>query len=145
MESNGRYQVERQTVTIIPTDDGGALKSLLVRTVDEDGNELVRLIDLTGDALLKALEENDGKIVFEIEEGLYQNVQIICNDCAVDTAGNTNTYNETFYEVSVSTSAVKMLFANKPVRYGIIAGVIVILGGVALLVFTKKKSKKVTK
>ena len=145
LESNGRYQVERQTVTIIPTDDGGALKSLLVRTVDEDGNELVRLIDLAGDALLKALEENDGKIVFEIEEGLYQNVQIICNDCAVDTAGNTNTYNETFYEVSVSTSAVKMLFANKPVRYGIIAGVIVILGGVALLVFTKKKSKKVTK
>lgn len=145
LESNGRYQVERQTVTIIPTDDGGALKSLLVRTVDEDGNELVRLIDLAGDALLKALEENDGKIVFEIEEGLYQNVQIICNDCAVDTAGNTNTYNETFYEVSVSTSAVKMLFANKPVRYGIIAGVIVILGGVALLVFTKKKSKNVTK
>lgn len=142
LETDGRYQVERQTVTIIPTDDGGALKSLLVRTVDEDGKELVKLVDLSGDELTTALDENDGKIAFEIEEGLYQNVQIICTDCAIDSEGNTNTYNMTFYQVSVSSSAVKMLFASKGMRYGIIGGIVLIIGGVALLVFRKKKVTK---
>ena len=142
LETNGRYQVERQTVTLIPTDDGGALNSLLVRTVDEDGKELVRLVDLSGEELTNALDENDGKITFDIEEGLYQNVQIICNDCAIDNTGNTNTYNMTFYQVSVSSSAVKMLFASKGMRYGIIAGIILIVGGVLLLVFRRKKSNK---
>lgn len=141
LETDGRYQVERQMVTIIPTDDGGALKSLLVRTVDEDGKELVKLVDLSGDELTAALDENDGKITFEIEEGLYQNVQIICTDCAIDGEGNTNTYDMTFYQVSVSSSAVKMLFASKGMRYGIIGGIVLIIGGAALLIFRRKKVK----
>lgn len=142
LETDGRYQVERQTVTIIPTDDGGALNSLLVRTVDEDGKELVRLVDLSGEELTNALDENDGKIFFDIEEGLYQNVQIICNDCATNSEGSTNTYDMTFYQVSVSSSAVKMLFASKGMRYGIIAGIILIVGGALLLIFRRKKSNK---
>ncbi len=141
LETDGRYQVERQMVTIIPTDDGGALKSLLVRTVDEEGKELVKLVDLSGDELTAALDENDGKITFEIEEGLYQNVQIICTDCAIDSEGNTNTYDMTFYQVSVSSSAVKMLFASKGMRYGIIGGIVLIIGGAALLIFRRKKVK----
>lgn len=140
LATDGRYQVEKQTVTLIPTDDGGALNSLIVRLVDEDGKELKELINLSGEALEEALANGSGQIVFKIAEGLYQNVQIICNDCAVDAEGNTNTYDETFTNVSVSSSAIMIFWANKPLRWGIIGGVSAVL--IALIVFIILKTKK---
>lgn len=143
MENKGRYRIDKQTVTIIPTDDGGALSSLLVCTVDENGNELVRLIDLAGEELQKILDENEGKISFSIEEGLYQNIRIICKDCAVDSEGNTNTYDVTFYDVSVSSSALKIMFAGTGAKVAAaVLGVVLVGGGVGFFGFRRKRLKR---
>ena len=142
LANDGRYQVEKQKVTLIPTDDGGALNTLLVKFVDKDGKEIKEVINLSGDQLIEALDAGEGKITFEIEEGLYQNVRILCNDCAVDEKGDTNTYDETFTNVSVSTSAFMIFWANKPLRYGSIAGVSIIGAAAVAFVFFKKRKVK---
>lgn len=143
MAADGRYQTESQTVTLIPTDDGGALKSLIVRTVDEDGNVIKELRNLSGAELEKALEEGSGKITFEIAKGLYQNIEIICNDCAVDENGNTNTYKETIKNVSVDTNAFIVNFwANKPLRWGSIAGVVLLTAAIIFFIIFKKRKKE---
>ena len=143
MVTGGRYQVDKQPVTIIPTDDGGALNSIKVILVDEDGKEIKTLLDLAGEKLDEALEKGEGKLVFEIEESkdLYQFVRIICNDCAVDKDGKTNTYDETFENISVSTSGVMMFWANKPARYGSMIGLGVVIGIIIFIIISKKKKK----
>jgi hypothetical protein len=101
LESGGRYQTDAQNVTLIPTDEGGRLNSLMVVVMDSNGNPLVDdngtdisvRFDMSGEELLKQLEENDGKIVFTIPEGLNNQVKIICNDCAVNAENVTNEYN----------------------------------------------------
>ena len=142
MAAYGRYQVDKQLVTLIPTDDGGALKSLIVRTVDRDGNVLEELINLSGDALEEALEKSNGEISFEISEGLYQNIEIICNDYAVNDDGETNTYQETFTNISVSANALMIFWANKPLRYGSIAGALAVAGGIFFIIWKKKNKDK---
>lgn len=142
LANDGRYQTDVQTVTLIPTDDGGALKSLIVRTVDEDGKQLKEILNLAGEELEKALADGAGKITFKIEKGLYQNVQIICDDCAVDEDGKTNVYDETIKNVSVDANAFIVNFwANKPLRWGSIAGVILLAAAIILFVFFKKRKK----
>lgn len=143
LANDGRYQTDVQTVTLIPTDDGGALKSLIVRTVDEDGKQLKGILNLSGEELEKALADGAGKITFKIEKGLYQNVQIICDDCAVDEDGKTNVYDETIKNVSVDANAFIVNFwANKPLRWGSIAGVILLAAAIILFVFFKKRKKE---
>lgn len=142
LESNGRYQVDSQLVTLIPTDDGGALNSLIVYLVDKDGNVIEELVNLSGEALIEALENNNGKITFEIGEGLYQNIRIVCTDCAVDEDGNVNTYDESFTNVSVSSSGFMIFWANKPARYGTIGGLAALAAGGLFLLFLAKKKKK---
>ncbi len=141
LQTKGRYQVEKQIVTLIPTDDGGALKSLKVILVDEDGKTLEKLVDLSGEKLSEALESNGGKIVFEIAEGLYQNVRIICSDYATDENDDTNTYDDLFEEVSVSVSTAKILWANKTLRYSVFAGA-AILGFIIFFIIFKKRKKE---
>jgi hypothetical protein len=144
MQSGGRYQTERQTVTIIPTDDGGALASLMVALVDSKGNIESKLVDLSGVELLYALEEQNGIITIELDEGLFQNVRIVCTDYSVDEDGNVNTYDETFGDVSVSSSSVKIFWANRPLRYTVITGSAVGLGGgsaAIVRIFRRRKFK----
>ena len=143
LANDGRYQTDVQTVTLIPTDDGGALKSLIVRTVDEDGNQLKEILNLAGEELEKAIADGAGKITFKIEKGLYQNVQIICDDCAVDEDGKTNVYDVTIKNISVDANAFIVNFwANKPLRWGSIAGVILLAAAIILFVFFKKRKKE---
>ena len=143
LANDGRYQTDVQTVTLIPTDDGGALKSLIVRTVDEDGKQLKEILNLAGEELEKALADGAGKITFKIERGLYQNVQIICDDCAVDEDGKTNVYDVTIKNVSVDANAFIVNFwANKPLRWGSIAGVILLAAAIAFLVIFKKRKQE---
>ena len=138
MATDGRYKTDSQTVSLIPTDDGGALKSIIVRLVDRDGKEIKELVNLSGDAFAEALE-NGGKIDFVISKGLYQNVQIICNDCAVDADGNTNTYDETVKNISVNSNGFMIFWANKPLRWGSIGGVVAVAAAVLFIVFKKRK------
>lgn len=143
LANDGRYQTDVQTVTLIPTDDGGALKSLIVRTVDEDGKQLKEILNLAGEELEKALADGAGRITFEIEKGLYQNVQIICDDCAVDEEGKTNVYDVTIKNVSVDANAFIVNFwANKPLRWGSIAGVIALAAFIIFFIFWKRKKKE---
>ena len=148
LENGGRYQVEEQTVTIIPTDDGGRLYSIKVVVLNSDGEPLkdangqdisVRF-EMSGEDFLTYLTENGGKVTFTVPEGLENQVQIICNDYAVNADGETNEFNETFTKVTVSQSQWIIFYANKPLFYGTIAGVVLLAGGiVALIVFLKKK------
>ena len=148
LENGGRYQVEEQTVTIIPTDDGGRLYSIKVAVLNSDGEPLkdangqnisVRF-EMSGEDFLTYLTENGGKVTFTVPEGLENQVQIICNDYAVNADGKTNEFNETFIKVTVSQSQWIIFYANKPLFYGTIAGVVLLVGGiVALIVFLKKK------
>ena len=142
LSSGKNYRVEEQTVILIPSDDG-ALKSILVRLVDEDGNPIGEpLINKAGEALYKALEEGDGKLVFKIGSGVNQNVQIICNDEAVDADGKTNTYNKTFNDVDISASAWELFWSDPLLSWGSVAGVLVVSGLIIFLIVKKSKKDK---
>lgn len=153
LENGGRYQVQEQTVTIIPTDDGGRLYSIKVVAFNADGEPLkdaegkdisVRF-ELSGEEFLTYLSENDGKVTFTVPEGLESQVQITCNDCAVDAAGETNAFNETFTKVTVSQSQWIIFYANKPLFYGTIAGVVLLISGIIALILLPKKKKAAKK
>lgn len=141
LSEDGNYQTDSQKVTLVPTDDGGALKSIVVSLVDADGKEIKKLLELADEALEKALEEGDGKLTFEIGEGLDQNVKIVCADCSVDADGNTNVFTQTVTGVSVSTSQLMIWWSNEPLRYGVICGAIIIIIGVIVLMLRRKKKK----
>lgn len=137
MKNNGRYQTDRQVVTIAPTDDGGMLKSLIIRTVDEDGNVIEELVNLSEDKLAEALAI--GNITFELGEALYQNVQIICEDYAGNITGSES--GELYENISVSSSAFMIFWANKALRWGTIAGIVVLLALGSFLIVLKKRKK----
>ena len=140
---NGRYQTEKHLVTLIPTDDGGALRTLIVNLVDKDGKVINELVNLTGEALINELEANEGKITFEIGEGLYQNVQVICTDCATEEKDDeTNTLDTTVKNVSVSSNVLMIFWANKPLRWATIGGVSAAAIALVIFLILKKKKKK---
>ena len=150
LETGGRYQIDEQTVTVIPTDDGGRLNAIKVIVTDADGNPIkdakgkdisVRL-EMSGDELREYLSENDGKLTFTIPEGVEQNVRIICEDCAVNSSDEVNVYDETFEKVTVSQSGFIIFYANKPAFYGSIAGVVGLAVALFLIIFFKKRKDK---
>lgn len=150
IKNNGRYRVTEQKVTAIPTDDGGKLFSFKVLVFDADGSPLkdaqgrdisVRF-DMSGDELENYLKENGGIITFTIPEGLENQVQIICNDCAVDKNGNTNEYNVMFKKVTVSPSRWIIFYANKSLFYFTVAGILIVLAGTVLIILFIKRKKK---
>ena len=141
--SGGRYQAEKQLVTLVPTDDGGALKSLKVLLVDDDSNTLEELVNLSGEALEKELESGNGTVTFEIGEGLYQNVRIICDDCADYGDEENIIFDETFQNVSVASSTFLIFWANKPLRWGTIGGIVAVAAAIGLLIALKKRKKPV--
>ena len=149
LQEGGRYQVKEQIVTVIPTDDGGRLGSIKVIVFDSEGKPITDKsgqdisirFDMRGEEFFTYLKENDDTVTFTIPEGLEYQVQIICNDCAVNKSGITNEYNETFKKVTVSQSMWIIFYANKPLFYGTIAGVIVILVGITFFVILKKRNK----
>lgn len=140
MANNGRYQTESQTVTLIPTDAGGALSYIKVVLVDDNGKILDTLLELSGEDLAEALEAGEGALNFQIGEGLYQNVQVICHDSAIGEE-NFNTYDETFTNLSVSTNGFMIFWANKPVR-NILIIVLVLLIAFLIFLFARKKKKE---
>ncbi len=152
LEAGGRYQTNAQTVTLIPTDEGGRLNSLTVLVLDSNGNPLkddsgadisVRF-EMSGEELLKYLEENDGKVTFTVPEGLNNQVKIVCNDCAVNAEDLTNEYNELFERVTVSQNQLVIFYANTPLFVGTIVGVLAVAGLIVFLIKRKKDKKNKT-
>lgn len=150
LENGSIYETDEQEVTVMPTDEGGKLKSFTAIVLGSDGSPLMdstgkdisNRISLDGEALLTHLAENDGKITFTVPEGLEQQVQIICTDYAIHADGSTNEYNEIFTKVTVTQSELVMFYANKPLFYGTIAGVTVPAAGIAGVLFRRKRKFK---
>lgn len=139
LSNDGRYQTEKQTVTAVPTDDGGELKSIVVTLVGQDGKSDKELLNLSGKDFEKALETGNGKVAFDIPEGLYQNVRIVCDDKAYYGKEKNVIYDETFTNVSVTPSAFLIYWANKPLRYATLGGILAVAGAIIFLVIRKKK------
>lgn len=123
------------------TDGGGELNTLVVALVDGNGKVIEDLISLAGESLIGALEANDGMITFEIPEGLYQNVRIVCTDRSTGDDGQSNVYDVTIKNISISSSTLMILWANKTVRFTVIGGActVVAITVVALILVKKKK------
>lgn len=150
LESGGRYQTDAQVVTVIPTDEGGRLRSLRVEALDANGNPLkddsgknisVRF-DMSGEELLKHLEENDGKLTFTVPECYNGQVRIVCNDCAVNAEGATNASTLTFERITVSQSQMVIFYANKPLFIGTIAALLALILILVVLIKRKQDEKK---
>ena len=152
MESGGRYQTDLQTVTLIPSDEGGRLNALKVILLnaegapftDENGADISVRFDMSGEELLAYLDENDGMITFTIPAGLNNQVKIICNDCAENAEGLTNEYNELFARVTVSQNQFVIFYANTPAFVGAIVGILAVAGLIVFLI-KRKGSKKAAK
>ncbi|MGN0316849.1 MAG: hypothetical protein ACI4E1_02825 [Lachnospira sp.] len=142
LSNDGRYQTENQTVTIIPTDAGGELKSIVVTLINQQGKTVKELLSLSDKDFADALEDGNGKLTFQIPEGLYQNIRIVCDDMADYGKDKNIIYDELFTNVSVTPSAFLIFWANKPLRYASIGGIIMIIAGIGVLVFFKKRKKK---
>ncbi len=136
LENGGRYRVGEQTVTVIPTDDGGRLYSLKAVVLNADGEPLKNAagedisvrFEMSGDEFLTYLAENGGKVTFTVPEGLENQVRITCSDCAVNADGQANEYDETFTKITVSQSGFVIFYANKPLFYGSAAGAVILIG-----------------
>ena len=151
LETLGRYHVEQQEVTLIPTDDGGRLNSLKVVLMDSEGKSLTTesgedisvAFGMEGEEFLEYLNANEGKVTFVIPTGLEMQVQIICNDCSSNDKNEPNEYNEVFEKVTVSASGLIIYYANKPLFYGSIAGVCTITAaGIFFVIYKRRKEKK---
>ena len=139
LANDGRYQTEEQTVTLVPTDEGGRLRSLKVVLMTADGKEHSVRFEMSGEELLKYLDEHDGAVTFTIPDGLDHQVQILCDDYAVKQDASTNVYDETFTRVTVSPNQLVIFYADRPVFFGTVGGV---LGLIALIIFLIKRNKK---
>ena len=150
LQNGGRYHTEEQTVTLIPTDEGGRLNELTVIILDSngkpildaEGKDISTRFSMSGQELLDYLEANDGKIVFTIPKGLENQIQIICSDCAAKSDGMANCYNESFSKVTVSSSGFVIFYANKPLFFGTIGGVVLVAALIIILILKKKKKEK---
>lgn len=140
LETNGKYQTENQKVTLIPTDDGGEVKSIVVNQVDEEGNVVKTLLEeLSGEALADALAANDGQISFNIPSGEYDYIEIVCTDYSVNSEGDTNTVEILIKNVLITESELELIWATY--QYAIIAGVVAVIAVPTGIVLFRRRVK----
>lgn len=139
METEGRYQTDNQTVTLIPTDDGGAISSIVVYQVDKDGNIIGEPLmpELSGDALMEQMEANDGMIEFNLPSGNYDYIQVVCSDSCVNENGEPNIARILIEDVRISASAASLYMEDLVAPIAI--GSVVVLAAIAGIVINKKK------
>ncbi len=149
LEASGRYHVEEQEVTLIPTDDGGRLNSLKVILMNSEGDPLTTetgedisiAFSMEGEEFIEYLNANDGKITFIMPTGLEMQVQIICNDCSANDKNEANEYNEIFERVTVSASGLIIYYANKPLFYGSITAVSLLTASCIFFVIYRRRNR----
>lgn len=135
LAENGRYQVEKQKVNVIPTDDGGKIESLEISIYDSNDKLISNAVSGNGEELLESMEANGGRVTFEIPQGVNQEVSIICTDAAG------NVYEKRYKNITVSTEWYIMLLANRAVLYGGIAGIVLSAAAVAFGVNIRRRRK----
>lgn len=107
--------------------------------ISGDKNEISKdVLNLSDDKLESTLEENDNKVVFNVEEGMYQNITITCTD----KAGNVYTSGSEYSDVTVSPNWLVIAWANRMLRYGVIGGLTGAAAGVFIIIVVKKKRRK---
>jgi len=135
MQAEGRYQTNTQTVTLVPADDGGSLYSVKVEVTDANGNVLVPF-ELAGEQLDEYLSSNNGQVTFTIGEGVRQSVRVIC----VDKAGNIFDSEQTYNDISVSTSKAVLIWETYG-TYFILSSVGIVAAAIIIIILAKKKKK----
>lgn len=138
LADNGKYQVETQNVNVIPTDDGGNLKSLSISIYDRADKLLKQAVSLEAGALSKSLEENGGMLRFEIPQGMGQKISVLCQDAAG------NVYQKIYKNITVSTDWYVMFMTNKPFVYGgtAAAAVVVTISTAGITLRQRKRRRK---
>lgn len=148
LEENGRYQTKEQTVTAIPTDDGGKLRSFKAVALDkngaplknEDGEDISTRIELSGEDFDHYLAGHAGKVTFTVPEGEENQVRITCDDYALHPDGvSTNEYDETFSGVTVSSPNFTVVNAKHPKTDKTIFWIIAAAAGIALVIIIMAK------
>lgn len=148
LQNGGRYRASNQTVTLMPTDDGGKLYSLAVTVLSSDGSPIknengedisVRF-NMSGEELSSYLSENNGCVIFSLPEGLEMQVLVSCRDMTE----NGNEYSVTYSSVTVSGNELIIFYANKPLFYGVITAAVLIVGSAVAFPVIKKRKKEKT-
>ncbi len=138
IENNGRYQVERQTVTVIPKDDGGKLQKITIEAFDQNGDRIDGFpIVYEGEELVTLLEQNNGELSFELPEGTGMSVRITCEDAA----GNEMDV-MSFDNIVVSTNRLTIILADRRFIYAVITGALALTVMIVLLIVWRKHKKK---
>lgn len=91
---------------------------------------------------MQYLEENGGVVTFVVPEGYQHTVHIICSDYAEGDDAQVNSCTNTFTKVTVSSDAMVIFFANKPLFYGAIFGILALLFFLFFLIFKRKKREE---
>ncbi len=134
IEKDGRYKTDKQTVTVMVSDDGGDLESLKIVV---NGTKVEH--EYIGEELMKAIEENGGILTFTLSESSdAQSVSIIC----VDKAGNVYESGETYTNLTVSPSTWIILWANPAFRWGLAGGAVAVAAAIFLIILFKRKKKE---
>lgn len=142
LQESGRYQTQKQAVTIVPTDDGGKLKSVQVDLQNNGAGMSEVLFDMADQELEDYLAEHSGRVEFEIPEGINMDVVITSRDCARDITGNTNEAVVKYSHVTVSPKGFVIFYANKPLFVGTVAGATTAVGaGAGVSIFTIRRRR----
>lgn len=149
LDEGGRYQNDGQVVTLIPNDEGGMLSSVVVLLYPDNANvetdePTAVLFDMSGAELREYLDANGGVVTFVVPQGYYHTVHIVCSDYAQGEEAEVNVSKTTITEVTVSTNFWLIFFANKPLFYGGICGILALLSFIFFLIFKKKKREEET-
>lgn len=138
IENNGRYQVERQTVTVIPKDDGGKLQKITIEAFDQNGDRIDGFpIVYEGEELVTLLEQNNGELSFELPEGTGMSVRITCEDAARNEMDVMS-----FDNIVVSTNRLTIILADRRFIYAVITGALTLTVMIVLLIVWRKHKKK---
>lgn len=135
LADNGKYQVETQNVNVIPTDDGGNLKSLNISIYDRADKLLKQAVSLEEGQFSRSLEENGGMLQFEIPQGMGQKISVLCQDAAG------NVYQKIYKNITVSTDWYVMFVTSKPFLYTGTGAAVVTISTVGITLRRRKKRK----
>lgn len=135
-QSNGRYQVNDQKVTIIPKDDGGKIQHVKVVITDKNGDIVDTPIDQKNMELWDELEKTNEMLTCKIPTGVSQNVSIVCTD----VAGNQTVDN--FTNITVSDDWFIIFWANDFLRNFVLFGGLGLIGAIVILITVLQKRKK---
>ena len=134
IESNGRYNTEQQSVTIIAKDEN-ALSSLSIILNGE----------VVGEYNADQLIENRGEITLVIDSSeSLQNLEIVAVDLANNSTGDDEETKIVFNDFLITTNFFILFINNFPALIMAIIGVLLITAGVIFLIAKKRDKKKET-